>query len=231
MTAPWQYNETMQVGTDYQNEDEVRNYDKHMQKLRDIEAEVKEISVALGISQDSTIWEIGTGTGECALALAANAKRIYATDVSPVMLNYAERKAERRQINNVTFRVGGFLSGFQPQEQVDGVVSQLALHHLPDFWKSRALNAIAKKLKQNGHFYLRDVVFSADLTENDDFFETVINGIRLQAGEDVAQQTIQHIKSEYSTFDWILEEMIARSGMRLIEKHNKGFLSVYVCRK
>ena len=112
MTAPWQYNETMQVGTDYQNEDEVRNYDKHMQKLRDIEAEVKEISVALGISQDSTIWEIGTGTGECALALAANAKQIYATDVSPVMLNYAERKAERRQVNNVTFRVGGRITSY-----------------------------------------------------------------------------------------------------------------------
>lgn len=231
MNHPWQYDETIQVGTNYQNEDEVRNYDKHMQKLRDVEAEASEIGAALEISQDLIIWEIGTGTGECALALAANAKHIYATDISPAMLRYASLKAEQRQIDNITFENGGFLSGFQPTEQVDGIISQLALHHLPDFWKSRALEVIAKRLKPNGRFYLRDVVFSSAIADNDEFFQTVIDGIRAQAGEEVARQTIQHIKTEFSTFDWILEGMIARSGMKLIEKINKGFLSVYVCGK
>ena len=231
MTCPWQYDETIQIGTDYQNEDEVRNYDKHMQKLRDVDAEASEIRTALEISQNSTIWEIGTGTGECALALAANAKHIYATDISPAMLNYARLKAAQRQITNVTFNNGGFLSGFQPEEQVDGIISQLALHHLPDFWKARAFNTVAKKLKPNGRFYLRDVVFSPGTTDKDDFFQMVIGGIKAQAGEEVAQKTIEHIKSEFSTFDWILEGMIARSGMKLIEKINKGFLSVYICGK
>lgn len=231
MLTPWQYDETTQVGTDYQNEDEVRNYDIHMQKLRDIEAEAREIGIALEISNNSTLWEIGTGTGECALALAANAKHIYATDISPTILSYASLKAEKRQINNVTFKNGGFLSGFQPKEQVDGIISQLALHHLPDFWKASAFNTIAKKLKPNGRLYLRDVVFSPGTSDNDEFFQAVIEGIRSQAGEEVAQQTIQHIKAEFSTFDWILEGMIARSGLELIEKNNNGFLSVYVCKK
>lgn len=231
MISPWQYDETIQVGTDYQNEDEVRNYDKHMQKLRDVETEAREIGKALEISKDSTIWEIGTGTGECALALAANTKHIYATDISPAMLSYASLKAKKLQINNVTFNNGGFLSGFQPEEQVDGVISQLALHHLPDFWKTRALNTIAERLKPNGRFYLRDVVFSPGTRDSDEFFQAVIEGIRSQAGEEVAQQTIQHIKAEFSTFDWILEGMITRSGLELIEINNNGFLSVYVCKK
>lgn len=231
MTCPWHYDETIQVGTDYQNENEVRNYDKHMQKLRDVEAEIREIGAALGISRDSTVWEIGTGTGECALALASKARHVYATDISPAMLNYACLKAEERQVYNVTFKTGGFLSGFQPDEPVDCIASQLALHHLPDFWKARAFDTIVKKLKPKGRFFLRDVVFSSEVTDTDDFFTTVVDGIRSQAGEEVAQQTIQHIKTEYSTFDWILEGMIDRSGMKLIEKNNKGFMSVYVCEK
>jgi hypothetical protein len=37
--------------------------------------------------------------------------------------------------------------------------------------------------------------------------------------------------TEFSTLDWILEGLIARSGLRIVEKDNEGFLSVYVCEK
>jgi SAM-dependent methyltransferase len=87
---------------------------KRMLKLRDIDAEAKDIQRALSLSADSTVWEIGTGTGECALALASGIKHVYATDVSPAMLEHARRKAQRRHVGNVTFEEGGFLSGFRP---------------------------------------------------------------------------------------------------------------------
>jgi hypothetical protein len=47
----------------------------------------------------------------------------------------------------------------------------------------------------------------------------------------VAEQTVQHIKTEYSTLDWILEGMIARTGLTIIEKRQEGFLSLYICEK
>jgi ubiquinone/menaquinone biosynthesis C-methylase UbiE len=232
MNYPWQYDETIQVGTDYRDRKEVGAYDERMLKLRDIDAEAKDIRKALLLSIDSTVWEIGTGTGECALALAAGVKRVYATDVSPAMLEYARNKAERRHVGNVAFEEGGFLSGFRPGHPVDGVVTQLALHHLPDFWKSRALVAIADSLRPDGRLYLRDVVFpSSTVDEYDAFFTTVIDEVRSLAGDTVAQQTIQHIKVEFSTLDWILEGMIARSGLRIVEKESNGFLSTYVCEK
>jgi len=131
----------------------------------------------------------------------------------------------------VTFEAGGFLSGFRPSQPVDGVVTQLALHHLPDFWKSRALTAIASSLRPDGRLYLRDVVFPSTIDDYDAFFENVVSEIRAHAGDEVALQTKAHIKSEFSTFDWILEEMIARSGLKIVEKDCKGFLSVYVCQK
>ncbi len=231
MNHPWQYDETIQIGTDYRDRKEVGVYDQRMQKLRDVNTEAKDIQKALSLSRDSIVWEIGTGTGECALALAATVEHVYATDVSPTMLEYARHKAEQRQVQNVTFEQGGFLSGFRPDHPVNGVVTQLALHHLPDFWKSRALTGIASCLRPNGRLYLRDVVFPSATDDYDAFFKVVIDEVRSHAGDEVAQQTVHHIKTEFSTLDWILEGMIARSGLRIVEKDCKGFLSVYVCEK
>lgn len=115
MSHPWQYYETIQIGTDYSDPKEVAAYDQLMQKLRDVNAEAHDIQKALSLSTDSIVWEI--------------------------------------------------------------------------------------------------------------------DGIRSQAGDEVTQQTIQHIKAEFSTFDWILEEMIACSSLKIVEKENKGFLTEYVCEK
>ena len=231
MNTPWQYNETAQVGTDYCNESEVAAYDERMQKLRNTGAEATDIAKALNLSADSTVWEIGTGTGECAIALCDVVKHVYATDVSPAMLECARRKANQRGITNITFANGGFLSGFRPDHSVDGVVTQLALHHLPDFWKFRAISAIANSLRPKGRLYLRDVVFSSATVDYDAFFQVVIEGVRSSAGDDVAEQTVQHIKTEFSTLDWILEGMIERNGFTIVERRQEGFLSVYICEK
>jgi ubiquinone/menaquinone biosynthesis C-methylase UbiE len=231
MNSPWQYDETIQIGTDYRDRKEVSVYDERMKTLRDVNVEASAIQEALSLSGDSIVWEIGTGTGECALALAAIVEHVYATDVSPTMLEYAHHKAQQRRVRNVTFEKGGFLSGYRPGQPVDGVITQLALHHLPDFWKSRALIGMASYLRPNGRLYLRDVVFPSTTHDYDTFFKTVIDELRSRAGDVVAQQTIQHIKTEFSTLDWILEGMIIRSGLRIVEKHCMGFLSVYVCEK
>lgn len=231
MNNPWQYDETVQIGTDYGDQNQVRAYDERMRKLRDVQAEARDIEKALALSASSTVWEIGTGTGQCAIALSGKVKQVYATDVSPAMLEYASHAASQRHITNITFARGGFLSGYRPDHPVDGIVTQLALHHLPDFWKARALAGMAGSLRAKGRLYLRDVVFPSHPTDYDTFFRTVIDGVRSHAGEEMAQQTTRHIKTEFSTLDWILEGMITRAGLHLVEKTYDGFLSVYVCEK
>ncbi len=231
MNVPWQYDEATQVGTDYGDQSEVSAYDERMQQLRNTEAEAKDIERALCLTPESTVWEIGTGTGQCAIALSRVVKHVYATDVSLAMLEYARSKAKRQGIANVTFAEGGFLSGFRPAHPVDGIVSQLALHHLPDFWKSRAVVAAANSLRSGARLYLRDVVFQSTTSDYDAFFQAVIEGVRAHAGEEVARQTVQHIKTEFSTLDWILEGLITRAGLKIVEKQGDGFVSAYVCEK
>ena len=131
----WQYNELQQVGVDYKNYDEVARYDARMKKLRDIETEINSLIEATSPTPDSVILEIGTGTGEFTLALAAKSQKLFAIDVSPAMLEYADKKAKERKIKNIEFHHAGFLTYNGSPEQFDIIFTQLALHHLPDFWK------------------------------------------------------------------------------------------------
>lgn len=231
MTSPWLYDESIQIGTDYRDLAEVEAYDRRMGKLRDVAAEARAIREALDVSGESVVWEIGAGTGECALALAATAKRVCASDVSPIMLEYARRKAAARGVANVSFEAGGFLSGFRPERPVDGIVTQLALHHLPDFWKTRALAAMASHLRPGGRLFLRDAVFPTTPDGAESFFEATVNDVRRRGGEGFAHQVVRHVQKEFSTLDWIMEGMIERSGLRIVRRSEPGFFATYVCEK
>jgi putative AdoMet-dependent methyltransferase len=229
MSAPWLYDEWAQVGTDYADKAHVREYDAGMQRLRDIPQEVETVAQALSLSGEAITWEIGTGTGEMSLGLAARCLHVFATDVSIPMLDLAREKAAQRHITNVTFEAGGFLSGFAPPSPVDAVVTQLALHHLPDFWKMAGLRRIAQHMKPGGRLFIRDIVFPANLPDYDSYFSGAVENIRAAAGDALAESTIAHIREEYSTFDWVLEEMLRQTGFRIVSKTTHGLPTVYEC--
>jgi len=231
MQNPWLYDERRQVGTDYADEARVRDYDAGMQRLRNISQEVEIVAQALSLSPAATVWEIGCGTGEVALGLAAQCRHVYASDVSPAMIAFAQQKAVERGVENVTFEEGGFLSGVVPPEPVDGIVSQLTLHHLPDLWKLTALRRIARYLQPGGRLYLRDVVYPTGVPDYDAYFAGLLAGVRREGGDELANQTIAHIRDEYSTFAWVLEEMLRQAGFAVQEKLAERFTTSYTCIK
>jgi len=200
MPAPtWQYHEPDHPGADFDAMAEI--YDRNMKQLRDVQGEIKEILDFLDLKPDQRVLEIGTGTGEFALAAARHCAKVYAVDLSNGMLRYAEKKAASRGIGNVDFLQGGFLTYEHQGGQVDAVVTQIALHHLPDFWKQIALLRIADLLKDGGKFCLRDVVYSFDPSEYNDYFEKFISQASIRAGDDFARLISDHVKNEYSTLD------------------------------
>lgn len=232
MDPLWQYNELKQVGTDYSDPANVKSYDSQMQKLRDIKQEVNYIIKRLDLKPHHTVLEFGTGTGEFVLEAARRCAAVYAVDVSSVMLNCARLKAEQQGITNIQFYHAGFLTYEHQREPLDAAVSQLALHHLPDFWKMIALRRIFNMLKKGGKFYLMDTVYSFDPDEHEVFFNNWVSRVEQAAGEELAWDVAKSIEEEYVTIGWIMEGLLTKSGFH-IEKadYPEGFLAIYLCNK
>lgn len=55
--------------------------------------------------------------------------------------------------------------------------------------------------------------------------------MREKVGIKFAQEAQIHLKEEYSTFDWVLEEMLHRSGFKFNIRHKDDFIAVYYCKK
>lgn len=233
MSSPdWQYQESGHPGADFDALSEI--YDQRMQKFRNVHGEIKEILDYIDPQPDEAILEMGTGTGEFALAAASRCRKVYAVDLSRGMLTFAEKKAEARRISNVDFLQGGFLTYIHKGEMLDAAVSQLALHHLPDFWKQVALIRLAGMLKPGGRLCLRDVVYSFDPAEYQKFLEEFFSGEleRTKGDREFVGSIVSHVKNEFSTMDWIMQGMIERAGFQTEKvRYSRGFFALYLCRK
>ncbi|MCX9013120.1 MAG: class I SAM-dependent methyltransferase, partial [Candidatus Methanoperedens sp.] len=163
---------------------------------------------------------------------AQHCGKVIAIDVSPRMLEFAQQKARMMGVTNVEFDHSGFLTYCHSGEPFDAVVSQLALHHLPDFWKIIALRRIFEMLKNGGKFYLRDTVYSFDVENHKDFFDNLIDRVKNDAGVEFACDFETATREEYTTLDWIMEGLLRRAGF-YIDKADyfEGFMAVYVCTK
>lgn len=229
----WHYDEMQHTGADFADSKIVKAYDDRMQRLRNIPQEIEIAQSALQLTPDQTLIEIGVGTGEFAIALSERCKQVIATDISSTMLEYAREKAAARSRTNIRFVQAGFLTYEHQGEPVDAVISQLALHHLPDFWKMIALKRIDSMLKKGGKFFLRDVVFPSNLEDYDPFFDRAVDHVRQAVCDDMASGMANHIKKEFSTLDWIMEGLIYRAGFSIVQKNQPGgnLMATYLCVK
>jgi len=48
----------------------------------------------------------------------------------------------------------------------------------------------------------------------------------------LAEEAVIHVREEFSTYDWIMEGIIKRSGFQIDSpEYGKGFQTTYVCTK
>jgi putative AdoMet-dependent methyltransferase len=231
--SAWHYDEFKQIGTDYESVEEVAIYDDRMSGLRDVTGECSRILELLELAPDSRVLEIGTGTGEFAISAAQVCGHVCAVDVSQVMLDYAQKKACDKNINNITFTRAGFLTYDHNGQPFDAVVSQLALHHLPDFWKAIALRRICHILKDGGRFFLKDVVFSFDVDDAPKHINNWIDGVAKFGGDELGKDVESHVRQEFSTFGWIMERLLQKAGFSIVNTsyNEEHTFAEYLCRK
>ena len=228
--SSWQYDEKRQIGKDYGSVAEVEAYDLRHSKFRDFRKESEEILDHLAVRREHVILDMGTGTGTFAIEAAKRCSKVFAVDVSPTMLEYAKKKADAQGIGNIVFCQGGFLTYAHSEAPVDRIVTSLALHHLPDFWKFVALNRLSVMLKDGGKLLLRDVVFS-----DEHYMENItkwIANLEHIADREIAEDVRMHVQKEYSTFTWIMEGLLTRAGFRIDQAdYQDGVLARYSCTK
>ena len=107
-----------------------------------------------------------------------------------------------------------------------------ALHHLPDFWKAVALSRIASMLRSDGVLLLQDLVYSFDPADAASAIEAWLRAAPSDPANGwTAEQLAEHIRIEHSTFTWLLEPMLARTGFQIKERQlsPSGIYAAYVC--
>ncbi len=226
----WQFDEMKQVGKDYAEASEVEAFDAFHGKLRDVEKENEAIIKTLSIQKHHSVIDFGAGTGAFAIQSAACSRKVYAVDVSRAMLNFARNKSKTKGISNIVFCHGGFLTYSHTDDPVDFIVTSLALHHLPDFWKGVALRRLNSMLKPEGRLFLYDVVYSEENYEAN--ITAWISSMESIGGRELVEDVEMHIREEYSTFTWIMESLLEKAGFRIdTVNYDKGVLAQYVCIK
>src|SRR5207245_4551577 len=143
----------------------------------------------------------GCGSAGAACEAALMGAEVDAIDISPAMLALAEIQARDRKVAIRTQSAGLLSFTYQP-DTYDLIVSEFALHHLPDFWKAVALSRMRSALKPGGELFLRDIVFVSmpDCTERgiEQWADFHIKNHGFSR-EDIAT----HMRDEYSTFGWM----------------------------
>jgi putative AdoMet-dependent methyltransferase len=228
----WQRDETKLPGTDFTDPAVAAEYDAYHERFRDFERENERILGLLDLRPGQTLLEIGAGTGRCTLAAARRCARVYAVDVSQAMLAVARRRCNEAGVGNVEYHHAGFLTYDHAAGPVDAVVSQAALHHLPDMWKLIGLTRVAGMLKSGGRLCLMDMAFSFEPRACRSVFDGIIREAAEKVGEDLARDLARHIREEYSTFGWIMEGLLRRSGFAIVQAdYSQGIFANYLCTK
>jgi len=223
----WRYDEFKQVGKDYSNPEEVALYDASHAEFRDLEKESLGVLERLGIQPDDTVIDFGAGTGVFARQASKRCAKVYAVDVSPAMLTYAEKQAMLAGVSNIEFHHGGFLTYDHASAEVDAIVTTFAFHHLPDFWKGIALSRLHKMLKPGGQLYIADVILQE--TKPLDDIEQFIQKQATAGGDFLRDDAEVHFREEFSTYEWIMDGLLERAGFSIQRKEfPEPVLGVYV---
>jgi putative AdoMet-dependent methyltransferase len=226
----WLYNEFNQIGKDYASPDEVAVYDSSHARFRDTVAESEEILDLLDVSAGDTLLDIGCGTGVFAIQAGRRGLAVTALDISDAMLVYAQARAKEVGITNIHFARGGFLSLPENVSHLDYVTTSFSFHHLPDFWKLIALQNLHTVLSPAGRLFIQDVVIEEDACVSN--INAFVDSQTEQGGDFLRLDAIEHFRDEYSTFTWVLEQMLERAGFNIESTETShGVISRYVCSK
>jgi SAM-dependent methyltransferase len=147
--------------------------------------------------------DLGCGSGQVTIPLAARCERVLGVDVSPLLLERLQAKSAAAGITNIeTLAVPIEALGLEPAS-IDLIVSNYALHHLRDAEKERLLRRATGWLRPGGRLVVGDMMFG-----------------RGAAAEDrrIVAVKLRHLVRRGPGGWWRIAKNLWRFGLRLREK-------------
>jgi ubiquinone/menaquinone biosynthesis C-methylase UbiE len=186
---------------------------------------------ALGTT--SAVVDLAAGAGQFALAAARRFGHVTAVDISPAMLAVLRQRSVAAGLPNLDCVRAGFLSYEHQGPPADGVYTRNALHQLPDFFKALALERIARMLRPGGVLRLRDLIYDFRPAEAPAVFQGWLDHAAADpAAGYTSEDYAEHIRTEFSTFRWLLEPMLAAAGFEIVSADfERRLYGAYTCVK
>ena len=230
MSTQWQIDELAHAGDEHLDAAFVAAYDA---KQQTDPAEDVQTLVNLGADGATTVVDLGCGTGTFAMAIAPHVKRVVAVDVSPAMAAFLRQRVAVASVDNINVVEAGFMGYEHDGSPADFVYSRNALHQVPDFHKGVALARIATVLRPGGVLFLRDIVYDFEPDQAGEalgawFAGAVVPPTPGYSAEDLAL----HVRTEYSTYRFCLEALLAHSGFTVREaSFRRRAYARYICER
>jgi SAM-dependent methyltransferase len=229
MAESWMIDELAHAGAEHLDEAFVAGYDRkqgHPDPASDLAA-----FEAHGLDATAAVVDLGAGSGQFALPAARRFGHVTAVDVSPAMVSLVRERAAAAGLANLDCVRAGFLSYEPSGGPADGVYTRNALHQLPDFWKGLALHRIALMLRPGGVLRLRDLIYDFRPDQAAGVFRRwLANAADDPADGYTAEDYAVHIRTEFSTFRWLLEPMLAAAGFEIVTvDFDRKLYAAYTC--
>jgi SAM-dependent methyltransferase len=226
MTHSWSLDELAHAGPEHLDAGYVAGYDR---KAGHDPGQDLAVLRELGLGQTSTLIDFGAGTGRLALAAAPICRRVIAVEVSGPMIDQLAGAASNAGASNVEVVQAGFLSYRHQGPPADFAYTRHALHQIPDLWKAVALTRIAQSLRPGGVLFLRDLVYHFDPAELDERIEAWLAAAPPDPTDGWTREELAaHVRSEHSTFSWLLEPMLEKAGFRITTATPSPYPSTFV---
>jgi SAM-dependent methyltransferase len=229
MAESWMIDELAHAGAEHLDPAFVAGYDRkqgHPDPAADLAA-----FEAHGLDKTSAVVDLGAGSGQFALPAARRFRHVTAVDVSPAMVSLVRERAAAAGLANLDCVRAGFLSYEHSGAPADGVYTRNALHQLPDFWKALALERMALMLRPGGVLRLRDLIYDFRPDQAAGVFRRwLANASDDPAAGYTAEDYAVHIRTEFSTFRWLLEPMLAAAGFEVVTADfDRRLYGAYTC--
>lgn len=100
----------------------------------------------------AAVLDVAAGTGELSFAAAKKAEKVVCTDLSMKMLEVAQKKAKKREVDNIEFEVRNIYDLKDTDETYDVVIAGNVLHLLDE--PEKAVTELWRVTKKGGRLLL-----------------------------------------------------------------------------